>query len=359
MAEESDPHPSWTTAYQERRALYEGFADRLKTLLEGLVAAEGIDVVQVDARAKNVESFVGKLAKKPGKYTDPFTEMHDLAGVRVIAYYLSDVARIDALIEREFAVDEGNSWKREERTDPDRFGYASDHYVVSCSSPRADLTEWQTYSNLRAEIQVRTVLQHAWADIDHKLEYKRATDIPSELRRQLSRVSALLEVADEQFEAARSASGLLEANYESRAKVGDLDLPIDGAAVHAYLSGGDRVRQLAETAAAIGFTVETADFLDGISELIQSCHDAGFQKVADLDEFLAGSERWIRDALAALWGQHRAGIEWKMPVAFLLATVVWIGHDVDLDRIREATDSDAFFMTGLASARAKVAMPNT
>jgi hypothetical protein len=48
-------------------------------------------------------------------------------------------------------------------------------------------------------VQVRTVLQHAWASISHALQYKQEDDIPRALRRRLARISALLEVADEEF----------------------------------------------------------------------------------------------------------------------------------------------------------------
>src|SRR5580698_7208334 len=184
MTHEGKSQEEWVAVYRERRPQYEAFAHKVKMLLEELLAEANIDVVQVEARTKTVESFTAKLARRPGKYSEPLNNMLDLVGIRVIGYYLSDVARIGSLIESAFEVDPGNSWKQETRSDADRFGYASDHYVASCVQARERLPEWSAYSDLRAEIQVRTVLQHAWAAIDHKLAYKRDSDVPIELRRQ-------------------------------------------------------------------------------------------------------------------------------------------------------------------------------
>ena len=120
-------------------------------------------------------------------------------GIRIIVYYLEDLNKISEIIEKEFNVDYGNSINKLETLDPDRFGYRSIHYVVGISITRSSETEWRPYTNFKAEIQIRTVLQHAWAEIDHKLIYKQNREVPKDLRRKLSRLIALLELADEQF----------------------------------------------------------------------------------------------------------------------------------------------------------------
>jgi putative GTP pyrophosphokinase len=342
----------WGRAYDERRGLFESYATRIEALVGELLKESGVDYAQLESRAKEVPSFVSKLARSPGKYSDPLEEMLDLAGVRIICYYLSDVAIVGDLIRREFAVDEENSWTRESRADVDRFGYSSDHYVISCAQTREDLPEWSAYGGVRAEIQVRTVLQHAWAAIDHKLAYKRESDVPVALLRQLSRVSALLEVGDEQFEAVRSASLGLDASYDARARAGELDIPIDASSLPAYVSESDVVSQLVQTAQAIGFTIGREPPSAGIGVLVQASGVAEFDTVASLDSFLHDAEAWAEHALRALWNSRPHGSGWSMPVAFLVATILWIGTDTDLEEIRIDTRSDDFFIEALAAARA-------
>ena len=59
---------------------------------------------------------------------------------------------------------------------------------------------FRDYADFKVEIQIRTILMHAWAEIEHRLAYKKQAHIPSHLRRKFSRISAKLEEADEQFE---------------------------------------------------------------------------------------------------------------------------------------------------------------
>ena len=343
-----------------QRRIYQGFAERIRLLMEELLAREKMDVAQVEARAKDVDSFVEKLARRHGKYLDPLNDMLDLAGVRIIAYYLGDVARIGSLIEREFAIDKDNSWRAETNGDPDRFGYASDHYVVSCSALRAALPEWDAYSGLRVEIQVRTVLQHAWAAIDHKLAYKRASDVPTELRRQLSRVSALLEVGDEQFEAARSASDRLDATYDTRTRAGDLDLPIDRSSVEAYVEQSPRTQRWAEAGVRAGFNLESPPWHgdsgvvnhDAITGLTQASRLAGFVELAQLDRFLDHAEAWGDDALAALRPAGLGDTWWGTP-AFILESLVYIGSELSREELANAGAD--FYVDGVLQARRAIA----
>ena len=61
----------------------------------------------------------------------------------------------------------------------------------------------EKFSNLNAEIQIRTVLQHSWASISHELEYKKITKSRSILQRKLFRLASLIELADEEFKSTR------------------------------------------------------------------------------------------------------------------------------------------------------------
>ena len=87
------------------------------------------------------------------------------------------------MIEREFDIDWAYSSRRGEDDPPDRFGYRSDHYIVRTPAD-------ERFAGLSAEIQVRTVMQHAWAAVDHRIRYK-ADDLPRDLSRRLFRLNAL------------------------------------------------------------------------------------------------------------------------------------------------------------------------
>jgi putative GTP pyrophosphokinase len=354
----------WGEAYRDQRPVYDSYASRVRSLLIELLAIEQITAVQVDARAKDVQSFIDKVGRKRGKYANPLRDVTDLAAARVIVYYASDVERVDALIEREFTVDHANSWRGAPSDDPDRFGYRSDHYVVSCSSTRADLGEWRPYQGLKVEIQVRTVLQHAWAAIDHRLNYKRASEIPTELRRQLFRISALLEVADDQFEAVRVAAQQLNTDYDERLASGELDLPIDRAAIDLYLERSPRTKWWSEAASAAGYNLEPTpwegdlglDDSDAAGELTQASQLVGFTQLADLDAFLEEAESWGSAALTAMRASARerrehGGDEWYVTPAFVITSLVYMHSQLSRSDLESATGGADFYLDGLLKGR--------
>jgi putative GTP pyrophosphokinase len=92
--------------------------------------------------------------------------------------------------------DKGDVLRKEER-----FGYLSVHYLVPLLRQRTDLPEYRRFDGLVAEIQVRTILQHAWAEIEHDIQYKSLTTIPSGVRRRFMSLAGLLEIADREFQA--------------------------------------------------------------------------------------------------------------------------------------------------------------
>jgi GTP pyrophosphokinase len=147
--------------------LYISFASKLSALLDEITKDAEISIAQIEHRAKTLESFLGKIRRK--NYADPFQEIKDFCGIRVITYYQDDVSRVVELINNEFDVDKENSVNKSDQLDVDEFGYQSVHLIFSLKEPRRPLPEWKAFTNLVSEIQIRSVLQHAWASISHKL----------------------------------------------------------------------------------------------------------------------------------------------------------------------------------------------
>ena len=211
--------------YQEKRPVYEAFALRLQDLLRELTQGANIPCDKIVHRVKTLESFLEKIERK--LYTSPFEEIKDLAGVRVVTYYLDDVERVRQLIYQEFTVDEQHSVDKIMHLGAEEFGYRSVHLIISVSEPRASLHEWSSFAGLTAEIQIRTVLQHAWADLSHKIDYKITSQAPLELRRRLFRLSALLELADEEFTALRDEAEHIVSGYKQRMSHDELEIPVN------------------------------------------------------------------------------------------------------------------------------------
>ncbi|MBN1643186.1 MAG: hypothetical protein JXA09_18275 [Anaerolineae bacterium] len=220
MAHEPDTgSTAWARAqiaqYRALRGDYQTYARVLYEILSQ--AADGrVSVGFVQTRCKSVPSFAEKIQRKRHKYPDPVNQITDLCGGRVITHTYPEVEVMSAYIEEHFAVDRANSVDVSSRLKPTEFGYRSVHYVVQFRpgvyptddvrvEVPASLYPRPTHP-MKAEIQVRTLLEHAWASFSHERVYKGAYTIPDLWQRELAGLAAMLEEADGEF--ARIQAGL-------------------------------------------------------------------------------------------------------------------------------------------------------
>ena len=278
----------WGDIYITKQGQYDRFRVQLEHLLGRLINETGIEISQISSRTKDIDSFIEKVIRKG--YEVPFEECTDLVGIRIITYYLEDVSKIARIIEDEFNIDFENSVDKSKTLEPDRFGYLSVHYVVSLSPSRATETEWRSYANIKAEIQLRTVLQHAWATIDQKLRYKIEDEVPKDLRRQLFRLVALLELADEEFEDVLKHTEEIKKIYEGEVK----NIAIEDR----YLEDvGDKIPttelNLLSLNAYLNLTKQDIKWMDIsnriLKELIEKCAPPSVHVEAMVDRMFSGT----------------------------------------------------------------------
>lgn len=212
-------------AYRRVEGTYGDFADTVSTLLGRALEAEKIRVHSIEARAKTVESF-GRKASRPEesdserpKYENPLHEIADLAGCRVITFFLKNVAEVGRVIESQFEVLEKANRSAFLRGGGERLGYESVHYVVRLHPERLRWPEYKPFADLRAEIQVRTILQHAWAEIEHDIQYKSVEALPVEIRRRFLALAGMIEIGDREFQAIADAHDVLR--IEARRLIAD------------------------------------------------------------------------------------------------------------------------------------------
>ncbi|PNY83093.1 GTP pyrophosphokinase [Deinococcus koreensis] len=201
-------------AYEASLPHYEQVRDAAVAQTTRLLGTTGLNIHHVTGRVKRPASLADKLRRKPGRY-QTLADVTDLVAVRVITYFESDVAVVSRLIEDTFEVDWEHSIDKSKMHDPDRFGYMGVHYVVC---PRPDAPEFSAFPGTPFEIQIRSILQHAWAEIEHDLGYKNREAVPREVRRRFYRLAGLLEMADEEFMALHRLSGDYAATLPERVR---------------------------------------------------------------------------------------------------------------------------------------------
>lgn len=170
--------------------------------LKRIVKDNSFFIMDIQHRVKDVASLEGKLVRKHGKYKSIY-DITDLVGFRIICYFEDTVDRIAEALEKEFWIDRDNSIDKRAVLEDTEFGYLSLHYICKIKESSGLNTD---VCNIPFEIQIRTVLQHAWAEIEHDLGYKSKFGVPKTIVRDFSRVAGLLEIADNEFRSLRDNS---------------------------------------------------------------------------------------------------------------------------------------------------------
>src|SRR5262245_56322197 len=153
--------------YTRLRPKYQQLASEVEFALKRRLEERHIEIASIASRAKAIDSVVQKISRK--QYDDPMSEIPDFAGVRVVCLYDSDLPEIQRLIEQAFQVAEATD--KMEVLGADRMGYQGRHFVVRLG-PQFCGDRYEGLHDLHCEIQARTVLQDAWAQISHHLVYK-------------------------------------------------------------------------------------------------------------------------------------------------------------------------------------------
>ena len=221
-------HKKQIEAYTEIRPKYVTYADALKRVMERACHVSFPDAF-VQARAKTVSSFAEKAARRFEKYPDAVNQMTDLCGGRVIVQTTEQVRAVRSFIEANFKILESED--KGLLLSLDEFGYRDMHYIVRLRPDRTGALgfkpeEEADIGDKRAEIQVRTWLQHAWADTLHDRMYKNELKPSADSARTGALLAALMEEGDRNFNVlAEDLDGLI-ANYTAIAPRGDVEKKI-------------------------------------------------------------------------------------------------------------------------------------
>ncbi|MEZ9327333.1 GTP pyrophosphokinase family protein [Vibrio cyclitrophicus] len=228
--------------YEESLPLLNQFASSIESLINTLLQSTGINEHSVTSRVKDRLSLKKKIDKK-GKYKK-LSDITDIVGIRIISNYSDEVDKIAKLIEEEFAIDESNSIDKRKALDPDRFGYLSLHYVAKLNEVRIGLREYSSFTDINFEIQIRSILQHTWAEIEHDIGYKSKNETPRLVRRKFSQLAGLLELADSQFIQIRDELNNYDNELDQQILAKNTEILLDKLSLKKYLLSSELISRL-------------------------------------------------------------------------------------------------------------------
>ncbi|ALS76894.1 hypothetical protein AUC31_17450 [Planococcus rifietoensis] len=287
--------------FEKNLTILEALKPRLKTLIEILIKENAIIVHDVQARVKEKKSLENKISKKEDKYNE-LKDITDIVGIRIITYFNIDVDLIAKIIEKEFKIDEENSVDKR-ITDPDRFGYSSLHFVVEFKEERLEFIEYKDFKDIKFEIQIRSILQHAWAEIEHDLGYKTKNELPEGIRRDFSRISSLLEIADNEFYRIKEFLENYEKEVELKLENQTLNVAIDKISLSEYMEKSSIVDEISNSMENIKNNVHIENYYSYKPYNLGALSHFNIKTIAELDSILQENkesiisffEKWLSD----------------------------------------------------------------
>lgn len=209
--------------YERTQALYAEFALAIASILSAAIErAGGYRLQIVRARAKDARSLRKKLADRGLLEAGEIElKVKDLAGCRAIFYTNGDVEKLigSGLVEANFKVLDSRVHHPGINALAASQMYTANHYVVALRPDREALPEYARFAGLRCEIQLQTILNHAWAELEHDL-YKAPTLSPDF-------GAAALDSIKQRFQDI-AVKYLLPAGYEFHKAAMDLDRLVQG-----------------------------------------------------------------------------------------------------------------------------------
>ncbi|MBH0019200.1 hypothetical protein I6F40_02245 [Pseudoalteromonas sp. SWXJ133] len=245
--------------YIKNEPIYKRLSKKVESLLSEVFEINNTPYHLVSSRTKTIDSVRHK--GKNDKYTDPIKEIQDFSGVRIITYVEDEISVICQLIEENFAIDPANSSNKSDALGIDKVGYKSVHYVASLKTDRMKLPEYKQFQDKVFEIQIRTILQHAWAEIEHDRNYKFSGKLPDDISRRFKIVAGVLEMADREFNNISQEIDIISENTKEATNSGNLDIPITSVSMSQFLQNVFS-EKLSE-----GYTFNADHEAEGINEL--------------------------------------------------------------------------------------------
>ncbi len=204
-------HEALRRRWEENRPLYQDLCNRVESVLAKETRKRGVQCV-ISSRPKGISNFLKKAIRKG--YGDPYEEIEDKAGARVVCTYHDSLSTLEEIIRNNFLVLTHEN--KSENLTYDQIGYLGIHFQVRLLIDKnSSGTDSSSLQSLECEIQLHTRAQNLWADISHELSYKPAKEPPPKIKRAIYRLVALVEIFDDEVADSRrkllTTPGFLEA----------------------------------------------------------------------------------------------------------------------------------------------------
>lgn len=269
--------------FRQKRGLLQRMEQVVADYLHTILSQQGIPIVGIEHRIKEEESLARKLELKGAKYQTS-DDITDLLGIRIITFYTNDVDKVAAIVKHEFRIDWDNSVDKRKMHQLNSFGYNSLHYICRLPKTIIDDPAAPELNTIRFELQMRTALQHVWSSIEHDIGYKGVVHLPSEYKRQFSRLAGMLELIDDEFSRLRTKMAEYSRQVQILVASGQLDeVPLNLKTFYSYLE----LRPFDRLNGRIAAVNQAEIFPTSLVPFLPVLEDMGFETLGDIERFIA------------------------------------------------------------------------
>lgn len=324
--------------YDRESGFHLDLANTSAKLLERILLDKGVKLHSITHRCKSRQSLLQKLRKHDKTYKR-LSDITDISAVRIITYFAEDVDQVAKIVEQEFSIDHANSTDKRKLLDPDRFGYQSVHYVATLTPDRCRLAEYARFNSYKVEIQVRSILQHAWAEIEHDLGYKSAAGVPRSVLRRFARVAGLLELADDEFSTIRNELNAYASEVPMEILTQPENVGIDQISLRALVSTKTSfVRQISEIVANIASARLTPPPDGSLERDVANLVNLNVNTIDKLERTAASNLKIVKK-FAKHWIGESRYVDLYEDIGILYLSYVILAQQADDTKIREFVDS--------------------
>lgn len=279
-------HQMMVDEYDCKLGVFETIKALVLKTLSKVLKDNSIKVTAIEARIKDKDSLIGKLIRKGQKY-QTLQELTDIVGIRIITLYNDDVDKVASYLEKHFNIDWNNSIDKRKMHQMDSFGYNSLHYICSIPTELYKDPNIPELNTIGFEVQMRSTLQHAWAEMEHDLGYKSRIATPTEYRRMLGRLAGLMELADEEFSRIRISVAAYRRKMEALIQAGELsEVLLDEETFSRYIEQRPFDKLLNRIAAINQGEIQAMP----MSPFLPLFKQAGMNTLQDVEDFIKDNE---------------------------------------------------------------------
>lgn len=233
----------WLLQYREMYDTYCQATSEIEEQVRVALAGRAFEIHVIESRTKTPDSAAEKIERK--SYGIPARQMTDIIGIRIITMFDHTVGLVEQRLKEAFRWDSDDSVDKTRLLAHGQVGYRSVHLVIHPRVTGLGETS-KILRSARVEIQIRSLIAHAWAEIEHSIRYKSGASVPEKIRRRFDALAGTLELVDTEFSAIAIALSnhvdAMAARYRSSLDLAD---PIDTLELLAAIRAArpDAVRQ--------------------------------------------------------------------------------------------------------------------